>query len=59
MERMQRYFQVFQQAGLMEDISKIRSVDTRYSNGVAVDWKDTMDGYEVAKAYKSQREINL
>ncbi|MBD3646314.1 MAG: cell division protein FtsQ [Pseudomonadales bacterium] len=59
MERMQRYFVVFQRANLLEEMAKIRSVDTRYPDGVAVDWKDVVDGYEVAKAYKTQREMSL
>ncbi len=59
MERMQRYFLVFQSAALLEELSKIKTVDTRYSNGVAVDWRTPMEGYEVAKAYKSQRDMSL
>ncbi|MEX2489743.1 MAG: cell division protein FtsQ/DivIB [Pseudomonadales bacterium] len=52
MKRMQRYVRVFQQTGLVEEISRISRVDTRYSNGVAVDWKKSTDGFEVANAYK-------
>lgn len=59
MKRMQRYVGVFQQAGLLEELSRIARVDTRYSNGVAVDWKESREGYEVAKAYKLQREVSL
>lgn len=59
MERMQRYFRVFRQAGLLEETTAIRTVDTRYSNGVAVEWKDDTEGYEVAKAFKSEREMSL
>lgn len=59
MKRMQRYVGVFQQAGLLEEMSRIARVDTRYSNGVAVDWKESTEGYEVAKAYKLQREVSL
>lgn len=52
MKRMQRYVRVFQQTGLVEEISRIARVDTRYSNGVAVDWKKSTEGFEVANAYK-------
>ncbi|MDP4598052.1 MAG: cell division protein FtsQ/DivIB [Pseudomonadales bacterium] len=59
MERVQRYLQVVENAALMGYMDKIRLVDTRYSNGLAVSWKTSDAGLDIAKNYKSQRELRL
>jgi cell division protein FtsQ len=59
MERVQRYLQVVDNASLMGYMENIRLVDTRYSNGLAVSWKASDAGLDIAKNYKSQRELRL
>jgi hypothetical protein len=38
-----------------ERLDEIQKIDTRYSNGIAVSWKQNMAGLGVAETYKSQR----
>lgn len=40
MERMTRYLQIVADGELATHMSDIKTIDTRYSNGVAVSWKD-------------------
>ena len=40
MERMTRYLQIVAGRELAARMSDIKTIDTRYSNGVAVSWKD-------------------
>ena len=38
-ERLRRYLHVYRDAGVREKINEIKRIDTRYSNGIAVEWK--------------------
>ena len=59
MERIQRLLIVSANIDLTKRQHQIQKIDTRYSNGVAVSWKQTMDGIDLAKTFKSQRELKL
>ncbi|HIG40206.1 MAG: cell division protein FtsQ/DivIB [bacterium] len=59
MERIQRLLIVSENIDLTERQHQIRKIDTRYSNGVAVSWKKSMEGIDLAKTFKSQRELKL
>lgn len=54
-ERIRRYLQVYTEIGLQDRLSKIARIDTRYSNGVSIAWKDeltdTVNEHELATNY--------
>jgi cell division protein FtsQ len=59
MERIQRLLKVAGHVDLNGKLDEVRSIDARYSNGVAVSWKNTVEGMEIAKTFNSQREQKL
>ncbi|MCB1644240.1 MAG: cell division protein FtsQ/DivIB [Pseudomonadales bacterium] len=59
LERLQRYIKVVESAGLQEKMDQVAVVDTRYSNGVAVQWKGSAENMDIANNTKSQRELRL
>ena len=64
-ERIQRLLIVAEHISLADRFDPIRSIDTRYSNGVAVSWMQAsagtggIEGIKLAKTSKSQREFKL
>lgn len=58
-ERIQRYLQVVEYGGLMAHMDNIISIDTRYSNGLAVNWQSPEKDLAYSKKYKTQRELRL
>ncbi|MEX0943513.1 MAG: cell division protein FtsQ/DivIB [Pseudomonadales bacterium] len=59
MERIQRFLLVVERGGLYQRLDDIEQIDTRYSNGIAVDWKDSQTGLSLANTNNSQRELRL
>ncbi len=55
MERFRRLLLVSENVAFTERLDEIQKIDTRYSNGIAVSWKQNMAGLGVAETYKSQR----
>ena len=49
MDRFQRFLQVLGSKQLALRVNDIKQIDTRYSNGVAVSWKEVPTGLRVAK----------
>lgn len=56
MERIQRFLLVVESVGLTERMNDIEQIDTRYPNGMAVSWAQSLD---VAKTENTQREPRL
>lgn len=59
MERIQRFLLVARSAGLNTRLDSIEQIDTRYSNGVAVGWKEAGASLSIANTDNSQRELRL
>ena len=59
MERMRRLVLVTERIELMGRLDEIQQIDTRYSNGVAVSWSPASEGMDLARTFKSQRELKL
>ena len=59
MERIQRLVSITGHVGLVGRLEDIQQIDTRYSNGVAVGWKQSREGVELAKAFNLQRVQKL
>ena len=59
MERVQRLVQVAAHIEALGKLDQVNHIDTRYSNGAAVYWKEDKDDLNVATNYNSQREIKL
>ncbi|MCB1693591.1 MAG: cell division protein FtsQ/DivIB [Pseudomonadales bacterium] len=57
MERLQRFLAVLGSGDLKARIAQVKQVDTRYSNGVAISFKDT--GLDIATTDNTQRELRL
>jgi cell division protein FtsQ len=58
-QRLQRFLRVSQTIEGMANVPKIEKFDARYINGVAIDFVEEGEGFEVAKTYKLQGEVNL
>lgn len=58
MDRFQRFLLVLDSKTLASRTSDIKQIDTRYSNGVAVSWKEKPEGLDVAKT-NYQRDLGL
>lgn len=59
MERIQRFLLVIESSEVSQRIDSIKQIDTRYSNGVAVGWKEAEAGLSIAITNNSQRELRL
>ncbi len=59
MERVHRFVLISSSAGFATSVEFIKQVDTRYSNGIAVDWKDDFEARGIATAFNTQRELKL
>ena len=49
MDRFQRFLLVLGSKQLAPRVNDVKQIDTRYSNGVAVSWKEVPTGLKVAK----------
>ena len=58
-QRVQRFLRVANYVTLEGRIDAVESIDTRYTNGVAIDWKESMENFEIAKIFNSEREQKL
>ena len=58
MDRFQRFLLVLDSKTLASRTSDIKQIDTRYSNGVAVSWKEKPEGLDVART-NCQRDLGL
>lgn len=58
-QRMQRLQDVIDSEAVASRLELIKQIDTRYSNGVAVGWKDAANGLDVAITENMQRELKL
>ena len=58
-QRLQRFLRVSRTIKEMANVPKIKKFDARYINGVAIDFVGEGNGFEVAKTYKLQGEVNL
>lgn len=58
-QRMKRYLQVIKIISADESGPAVKSVDTRYTNGVAVDFIKQSNGFEVTETFNLQREVSL
>ncbi|MDG1206703.1 MAG: cell division protein FtsQ/DivIB [Pseudomonadales bacterium] len=58
-QRVQRFLRVATYVTLKGRIDAVESIDTRYTNGVAIDWKESMESFEIAKTFNSEREQKL
>ena len=59
MERVHRFVLISSSADFGESVEFVQQVDTRYSNGIAVDWKPDYEALSIATAFNSQRELRL
>ncbi|MFT7686997.1 MAG: cell division protein FtsQ [Candidatus Azotimanducaceae bacterium] len=59
MERMQRLIAIAEHLNKNNQLDEITMIDTRYSNGAAVSWKQSLDSLEIAESFKRQREQKL
>ena len=59
MERIQRLIAIANHIEMNNQLDEITMIDTRYSNGAAVSWKQTLDSLELAESFKRQREQRL
>ncbi|MBL4680537.1 MAG: cell division protein FtsQ/DivIB [Pseudomonadales bacterium] len=59
MERMQRLGAILEHLALNNQFSGIERIDTRYSNGVAIRWKQVLNNLELAESFKWKREQKL
>lgn len=59
MERMQRLIAIASLIEMNKQLDEISMIDTRYSNGAAVSWKQTLDSLELSESFKRQREQRL
>lgn len=50
-ERLRRFLRVYLEMDLKDRNNLIERIDTRYSNGVAISWKENGDNFEVATTY--------
>ena len=58
-QRLQRFLKVSKRIERMENVPQIEKFDARYINGVAVEFVEEGEGFEVARTYKLQGEVNL
>ena len=59
MERVHRFVLISASNGFATSMEFVRQVDTRYSNGIAVEWKDDFEARGIATAFNTQRELKL
>ena len=59
MERMQRLIAIAAYLNKNNQLDEIAMIDTRYSNGAAVSWKQNLDSLKLAESFKRQREQRL
>jgi len=58
-QRLQRFLKVSKQIEGMDNVPEIAKFDARYINGVAIGFVEEGEGFEVAKTFKLQGEVNL
>ena len=58
-QRLQRFLTVSRAIKGMENVPQIEKFDARYTNGVAVNFVEEGEGFEVAKTYNLQGEVSL
>lgn len=58
-QRLQRFLRVSREIDSMVNVPQIKKFDARYMNGVAVDFVEEGEGFEVAKTNEVQGEVNL
>ena len=57
--RLQRFIKVSRRIALYEAAPRVQRVDTRYPNGVAVEFDKSGPDFEIAETFKLQREVSL
>lgn len=58
-QRLKRFIKVSMRIALHEGAPRVRRVDTRYPNGVAVEFYESGEDFEMAETFKLQREVSL
>jgi cell division protein FtsQ len=59
MERVHRFVLISGSSDFVASLDFVRKVDTRYSNGVAVDWKEDYEASGIAKTFGTHRDLRL
>lgn len=59
MERVHRFVLISGSSDFIDSLDFVRQVDTRYSNGIAVDWKEDYEALGIVKAFGTQRDLRL
>jgi len=59
MERVHRFVKISESDDFASKLEFVHQVDTRYSNGIAVDWKKDYEAMGIATAFSTQSELRL
>jgi cell division protein FtsQ len=57
--RLQRFIKVSRRIALYEAAPRMKRIDTRYPNGVAVEFDKSGPDFQIAETFKLQREVSL
>jgi len=59
MERVQRFVLISESEAFADKLNFVHQVDTRYPNGIAVDWKEAYEAQGIATTFGTRREMKL
>lgn len=58
-QRLKRFIKVSRRIASIEAVPRVRRVDTRYPNGVAVEFDKSGPDFQIAETFKLKREVSL
>jgi cell division septal protein FtsQ len=58
-QRLKRFIKVSRRIALTDAAPRVQRVDTRYPNGVAVEFDKSGPDFQIAETFKLKREVSL